>query len=228
VKAIRAALGGTVNDVVLTAITQGYRALLRSRGEDVTGKVVHTLVPVSVRAPGDTTHNNQVASIIAGLPVSIDDPVETLEAIVAQMAELKTSHQAEVSATMFELAEFAPPMIFAAALRASSVLMRRRPQRSVNTVTTNVPGPPFALYACGREMLEYLPFVPLSQGLRTGVAILSYNGKISFGISGDWDTTPDLEVLAAAIETTLAELGRRAETAAVTSRRAKQRIRAAS
>ncbi len=196
VKQVRAAHGGTVNDVVLAAITSGYRDLLLARGEQLDGVVVRSLVPVSVRARGDHTLNNQVASLIAELPVGVADPIDRLHAVRAHMAELKASHQADASRMLFDLADFAPPPLLSVGLRTAVTMMRRLPQRSVNTVTTNVPGPQHALYACGREMLEYLPFVPLAQGLRTGVAILSYHGRIAFGVTGDWDTVPDLDVLA--------------------------------
>jgi diacylglycerol O-acyltransferase / wax synthase len=206
VKAIRTTLGGTVNDVVLTAITAGFRDLLLHRGEEIEGVVIRTLVPVSVRASSDHTYNNQVSAMIAELPVGIADPLERLEAIRAQMAELKGSHQAEAGSVVVELAEFAPPVLLTIGLRTAVSILRRAPQRSVNTVTTNVPGPQIPLYACGREMLEYLPYVPLSYGVRTGVAILSYNGRIAFGITGDWDTVPDIDVLADGIEGGITEL----------------------
>jgi WS/DGAT/MGAT family acyltransferase len=196
VKAVRSAHGGTVNDVVLAAITSGYRDLLLGRGEQLDGVVVRSLVPVSVRAHGDHTPNNQVAALIAELPVGVADPVERLHAVRSNMAELKASHQADASRMLFDLAEHAPPPLLSVGLRTAVTVMRRLPQRNVNTVTTNVPGPQHALYACGREMVEYLPFVPLAQGVRTGVAILSYHGRISFGVTGDWDTVPDLDVLA--------------------------------
>jgi diacylglycerol O-acyltransferase / wax synthase len=206
VKTIRTALGGTVNDVVLAAITAGFRELLLHRGEEIAGVVVRTLVPVSVRASADHTYNNQVSAMIAELPVGIADPVERLEAIRAQMTELKGSHQAEAGNVVVELAEFAPPVLLTLGLRTAVSILRRAPQRSVNTVTTNVPGPQVPLYACGREMLDYLPYVPLSYGVRTGVAILSYNGRIAFGVTGDWDTVPDIDVLAGGIENGVTEL----------------------
>ncbi|MCB9394482.1 MAG: wax ester/triacylglycerol synthase family O-acyltransferase [Acidimicrobiaceae bacterium] len=206
VKRIRTAHGGTVNDVVLAAITSGYRELLLGRGEQLDGVVVRSLVPVSVRAKGDHTLNNQVASIIAELPVGIADPLDRLHAVRAHMQHLKQSGQAEASRMLFEAADQAPPVVLATALRAAVTVMRRLPQRSVNTVTTNVPGPQVPLYACGRRMTEYAPFVPLAQGLRTGVAILSYDGNVSIGITGDWDAMPDLDVLAGGIERAIAEL----------------------
>jgi len=206
IKTIRTALGGTVNDVVLAAITHGYRELLLHRGDSVDGVVLRTLVPVSVRGTGDHSFNNQVSAMIAELPVGVDDPLERLAAVRHQMSELKESHQADAGGIVAELAEFAPPALLAGGLRTAVSVLRRVPQRSVNTVTTNVPGPQFPLYACGREMLDYLPFVPLSYGVRTGVAILSYNGKVAFGLTGDYDTVPDLDVLAAGIDGALDEL----------------------
>jgi len=80
------------------------------------------------------------------------------------------------------------------------------PQRTMNTVTTNVPGPQFPLYFAGREMLEYLPYVPIGPGVRIGVAILSYNGRLHFAVTGDYDTAPDIGILAGGIEAALATL----------------------
>ncbi len=206
VKAARRALGGTVNDVVLSAITNGFRELLMSRGEELDGVVIRTLVPVSVRGSDDRSLNNQVSAMIAELPVGIASPLERLASIRTQMEGLKQSHQAVAANVLVNMADFAPPMLMTLGLRSAATLMRRMPQASVNTVTTNVPGPQVPLYACGREMLSYYPFVPLSQGVRIGVAILSYNGRIAFGVTGDWDTTADLDVMTAGIEHGIAEL----------------------
>jgi WS/DGAT/MGAT family acyltransferase len=227
VKQVRAAHGGTVNDVVLAAITAGYRDLLLARGEALDGVVVRTLVPVSVRSKGDHTLNNQVASIVAELPVGIADPIERLHAVRTAMHALKQSHQADASRWLFDLADHAPAPVLSVGLRSAVLMMRRLPQRSVNTVTTNVPGPQHALYACGREMLEYVPFVPLAQGVRTGVAILSYHGRIAFGVTGDWDSVPDIDVLAGGIATGMDELLALSRPAAETRHRSSPR-RAAS
>jgi len=206
IKEVRSAVGGTVNDVVLTAISRGYRDLLLARGEDVDDVVVRTLVPVSVRSLDDHSPSNQVSAMIAELPVGIADPVDRLAAIRSQMHDLKESHQAQAGTVIAGLADFTPPALLAVGLRTATSVLRRMPQRSVNTVTTNVPGPQVPLYACGREMLDYLPYVPVSHGVRTGVAILSYNRKVSFGVTGDWDSVPDLDVLAGGIETGMDEL----------------------
>jgi diacylglycerol O-acyltransferase len=205
-KAIRGVLGGTVNDVILAVITSAFRDLLLARGDPVDGMVVRSLVPVSVRLAGDRTQNNQVAAMIAELPVGFADPVERLEAVQRHMTSLKASHETEASGALNSLARFTPPMLYALGLRSATVAVRRVPQRNVNTVTTNVPGPPMPLYALGRELLEYLPFVPLSQGVRLGVAILSYNGGVRFGVTGDYDTMPEVEWFGQRIEAAVAEL----------------------
>jgi diacylglycerol O-acyltransferase len=148
--------------------------------------------------------------MIAALPVGIGDPADRLESIRRQMTELKASHQAEASEAISALAGFTPPMLYALGLRSASATLRRIPQRGVNTVTTNVPGPQFPLYALGREMVEYLPYVPLSQGVRIGVAILSYNGQVRFAVTGDYDTAPEVPWFCSRIEACISELSERA------------------
>jgi diacylglycerol O-acyltransferase / wax synthase len=203
IKVVRASLGGTVNDVVLTAITQGFRDLLLSRGEAVEGREVTTLVPVSVRTPGERgTYNNRVSAMFAGLPVGIADPVERLTSLRAQMDDLKESKQAVAGEVLTSLTGFAPPMLLAVGTRVAS----RASQRNVNTVTTNVPGPQFPLYAVGRQMLEAFPFVPLGGQIRIGIAIFSYNGMMNFGVTGDYDAAPDIGVLCQGIEDGMGEL----------------------
>ncbi|MBA2625672.1 MAG: wax ester/triacylglycerol synthase family O-acyltransferase [Acidimicrobiia bacterium] len=203
VKRVRKSFGGTVNDVVLTAITRGFRDLLLARGESVDGRVVRTLVPVSVRVKGgEGVLNNQVSAMFAELPVGIEDPVERLDGIRAQMDGLKESKQAVAGERLTRLTGFAPPMLLALGTRAFS----RVPQRNVNTVTTNVPGPQTPLYARGRRMLRAFPYVPLAGSVRIGVAIFSYVGELNFGVTGDADTAPDIEVLCCGIESGMQEL----------------------
>jgi WS/DGAT/MGAT family acyltransferase len=212
-KAIRASLGGTVNDVVLAVIAGAFRDLLIARGDPVDRVRVRSLVPVSVRAADDHTANNQVSAMIAELQVGVADPVERLEATRRHMESLKASHQSQAGETINSLAGFTAPMLYALGVRSATVALRRTPQRGVQTVTTNVPGPQYPLYALGRELLEYLPFVPLSQGVRLGVAILSYNGQVRFGVTGDFDTVPEVEWFCGRIEAAIAELEERVRAA---------------
>jgi diacylglycerol O-acyltransferase / wax synthase len=203
VKAIRAEHGGTVNDVVLAAIARGFRDLLLGRGEPVEGEVVRTMVPVSVRTPAERgTYNNKVSAMFADLPVGIVDPVERLALVRAEMQDLKASHQAVAGSTLTSLGGFAPAVLLALAGRVAT----RTPQRSVNTVTTNVPGPQRAIFLAGHHMLEYFPFVPLAGHVRIGVAIVSYDGALNFGVTGDYETAPDIQVLCEGIEAGIREL----------------------
>ena len=104
VKTIKRALGGTVNDVVLAAISGGFRALLLARGEQPGPHMVRSLVPVSVRAPGEESlYDNRVSAILADLPVHIADPVERLTAVQAEMAALKTSNEAMLGQALTSL-----------------------------------------------------------------------------------------------------------------------------
>jgi WS/DGAT/MGAT family acyltransferase len=211
VKAIRLAHRGTVNDVVLALVTKGFRDLLHARGESTDDRAIRTLVPVSVRprgatgtAEGDGTLENRVSAMFADLPVGIDDPVERLHAISAQLDDLKESKQALAGEAITSLGGFAPPMLLTLGMRVATRAARR--MGNLDTVTTNVPGPQFPLYSCGRRLLRACPYVPLAAPLRVGVAIFSYDGELVFGITGDYDTASDIDVLAAGIEQGVTEL----------------------
>jgi diacylglycerol O-acyltransferase len=202
VKTAREALGGTVNDVVLAAITRGFRDLLLARGEDPSRLIVRTLVPVSVRRPSDREYNNRVSAMYAELPIGIEDPVRRLDSVRVQMEGLKRSHQAVAGEVLVSMSGFAPAVLLALGTR----LAFRIPQRSLNTVTTNVPGPQRPIYLSGRRMLEAIPFVPIAGHVRVGVAIFSYDGSLRFGVTGDYDTAPDIRVLCEGIESGMHEL----------------------
>jgi diacylglycerol O-acyltransferase / wax synthase len=203
VKAIRKGLGGTINDVVLAAIAGGFRELLLSRGEEVDGRGVRTMVPVSVRASDQRGEmNNRVSAVFADLPVGIADPAARLAAVTDQMSGLKGGSNAVAGEVLTSLSGFAPSMLLALGMRA----VARGSTATFETATTNVPGPQIPLYAAGREMVASYPYVPIGAGVRVVVAIFSYNGALTFGVTGDYDAVPDIEVLSNGIETSMAEL----------------------
>jgi WS/DGAT/MGAT family acyltransferase len=211
IKTVRTTYGGTVNDVVLALITRGFRDLLLARGEEVSDRVIRTLVPVSVRprsvsgaAEGDGTLTNKVSAMFAELPVGLDDPVERLHSITDQLANLKESKQALAGEAITSLGGFAPAMLLTLGMRVATRAARR--MGNLDTVTTNVPGPQFPLYCCGRRLMKARPYVPLAAPLRVGVAIFSYDGEVSFGITGDYDTAADIGILAEGISEGMAEL----------------------
>lgn len=205
VKQIRRALDVTVNDIVLAAITSGFRDLLEARGELEDGLVVRSLVPVSLR--GENEHqpvSNKVSAILVNLPVGEPGPVERLELLHGQMVDLKQSSQAVGAEFLTEVLGFAAPALLALGSRAAF----RMPQPLVQAVTTNVPGPPFPLFVLGRRMVELYPYVPIGDNVRIGVAIFSYLDTFSFGITADYRAVPesDLDILTAGIRRGVAEL----------------------
>jgi diacylglycerol O-acyltransferase len=207
VQAIRKALGGTVNDVVLAAASGAYRALLIEMGERPEGARLRSLVPVSVRNPQERDQlGNRVSALLLDLPVHLADPVERLRHVHAEMDRLKASHMAEAGAWLVNLGDLAPPMLLGAITRFAARAMHRIPQRSLATVTTNVPGPRQSLYCLGREMTAWYPYVPIAHGMRVGTAILSYAGRLTFGVTTDPDRIPDPGRLARGIEAGIAEL----------------------
>ena len=203
VKTIKGKLGGTVNDVVLAAISGAFRDLLLSRGEDPEPFMIPSLVPVSVRAPGEENiYENRVSAILAYLPIHIADPVERLTAIKAEISALKASHESKVMETLVSLGRFTPYPLASVGVQ----LVYSLHQREIVTVTTNVPGPRQSLYGMGRKLVEIIPYVPIATTMRTGVSIFTYCDHVTFGITGDYVSTPDIEVLARGIENGMAEL----------------------
>jgi len=213
VKQIRSAFGGTVNDVVLTAVAGGYRDLLIANGDDVDAAALRTLIPVSVRLADDPALDNHVSGILYELPIRVADPVERLHVVRTATAHLKASHMAEAGEAIVSAADLLPPLLVGATSRALMRISRDHPQRSLDTVTTNVPGPQFPLYCLGRRMLEHRPFVPITHGFRTATAILSYDGTLSFGVTGDLRSEDDVAVIAAGITATIDELALRSTVA---------------
>jgi diacylglycerol O-acyltransferase / wax synthase len=218
-KQVRRVLGGTVNDVVLAAITSGYRELLDKRGELDEGHQVRTLVPVSLRtADQQGEMHNRVAALFVELPVQIADPIQRYLEVRDTMARMKGSGEQLATAAFVGMSGIAPPMLVGLALRSATWLLERGAQRFVTTLTTNVPGPQQPLELLGRRMLRAYPYVPIAEGLRTGVAIFSYDGMLTFGITADYDTVPDIDVLTDAIERGVAELVEAAERGEVAQR----------
>ncbi len=183
VKAIKNGLGGTVNDVVLAAITAGFRDLLAERGELRPGLVVRSLIPVSLRGADDRElASNKLSAMLANLPVGEDDPVRRLELLHDQMADLKATRQAVGPEIVTDLVGLAAAPVLARGARAAF----RLPQPLVQTITTNVPGPGFPLYLLGRKMVQAYPYVPIADRLLLGVAIFSYLDTFYFGITAEY------------------------------------------
>ena len=203
VRIVRRHLGGTVNDVVLTTVTRGFRELLINRDESPDRRVLRTLVPVSVRTEQQRGQvDNQISAVVAELPVQLHDPVARLNAVRQELNRLKVSGEAEAGAVLTEGARVIPPLVLTSVLSG----FFRLPQRMVVTVATNVPGPPEPLFAVGRELRELYPYVPIADHVRIAVAICSYAGVLYFGVTADSDSTPDIDVICDGIESELNDL----------------------
>ncbi len=200
-KEVKNALGGTVNDVVLTVVAGALARWLRSRGIRTEGLEMRALVPVSVRAKDDHgTLGNRLTVMRGPLPVFIEHPVARLRFVKEAMDGLKESKQAVGAATMAAVTNLAPPTVLAQASRLNFST------RLFNLIVTNIPGPQMPLYVLGRQLEDLFPvaFLPANHGL--AIAIMSYNGGIDFGLLADYDALPDVDLVAEGIDEALQEL----------------------
>ncbi|MGZ8735979.1 MAG: WS/DGAT/MGAT family O-acyltransferase [Nocardioides sp.] len=203
VRAVKQRYDVTVNDVALAAVTGGFRALLLSRHEVPDAHMLRSLVPVSTRAPGqESVPDNRVSLLLPYLPVDLADPEERLVAVKERVRALMRRHEPEAGGSITTIAEYGPFPPVSWAVR----LGFRVPQRQIATVTTNVPGPRTTLYALGREAQEMLPYVPIADRVRIGIAMFSYRDVLTFGVTADYDSSPDIEVLTDGITAAIVEL----------------------
>ncbi|MGQ4618723.1 wax ester/triacylglycerol synthase family O-acyltransferase [Nocardia sp. R7R-8] len=204
---IGAAFDVTVNDVVLAAVAAAYRELLGGRDERPSPDKLRILVPVSMRSEqAKYTLDNRVSAVLPFLPIEVAEPVERLKAIRERMNRRKSGGEAQAEKSVLALVGLLPFAPLAWSLR----LLARFPQRAVGALVTNVPGPREQLTVRGRVVAELLPAMPIAMRLRTAIAVLSYAGDLSFGITGDYDTVPDIAVLAEGIEREIRRLRERA------------------
>jgi diacylglycerol O-acyltransferase / wax synthase len=202
-KTVRTAMGGTVNDVVLTAITRGFRDLLQARGALSENVVVRSMVPVSVRKPGERgTLNNQVSAVFVDLPVGEPDPAERLARIRKQMDDYKKTMQTVDARSIIAMGDFVAPTLLSLGVRAAM----QAGQFWCQAVTTNVPGPRVPLYVLGKRMRSAHAYVPIAGGTRISIGIFSYLDTMTFGINADFDSFPDVDVLSEGIRHGVDEL----------------------
>jgi diacylglycerol O-acyltransferase / wax synthase len=200
-KRIKNALGGTVNDVVLAVVTGALREWLHERGIRTEGLELRALVPVSIRSADERGElGNRIAAMRGPLPVYVEDPVRRLRIVSEQMEGLKRSKQALGAEVISRFNDFAPPTLLAQASRINFST------RLFNTIVTNVPGPQIPLYVLGRELEEVFPVAFLPENHALAVAIMSYHGRINFGLLADYDSMEDVDEIAAGLTRSLTEL----------------------
>lgn len=203
VRTVKSAFGSTVNDVALAAVSGGFRALLLSRGEVPDATTVRTLVPVSLRQSGEESIlDNRISMLLPYLPVDVVDPVARLREVRRRILDAAMSGEVEFASRLTVMARHEPFLPVALGVR----LAFHVPQRQLVTVTTNVPGPRTPVYALGRRCLTITPYVPIANRMRFGVAMFSYLDHFAFGVTGDFDSGADIDVLAGGIADSVAEL----------------------
>lgn len=203
VKAVKNALGGSVNDVVLAVTAGAVRRFLReSRDYDPSHAEFRAMNPVSTRSASQRGQmGNQVAMWLVDLPISEPDPEARYQAIKKTTENLKETNQALGAATIVELSSGTPITLLSLASRV--VGPRIRP---FNMTVTNIPGPQFPMYLLESQMIANYPMVPLWQHHGVGVALFSYNGRLLWGVQSDYDTLPDSDEFVAALHTSFREL----------------------
>jgi WS/DGAT/MGAT family acyltransferase len=204
-KEIKGAFGGTVNDVVLTVVAGTLQSFLHSRGVRTEGLELRALVPVSIRAEDEHQHlGNRIVVMRGPLPVYVDDPVARLRVVREAMDGLKESKQAVGAEVLTGVQNLAPPTVLAQAARLNFST------RLFNLIVTNVPGPQVPIYLLGRQLQDLFPVAFLPERHALAVAIMSYNGHVTFGLLGDYDALPDIESISQGIRDALDELLERA------------------
>ena len=197
---IKNALGGTLNDVVLTTAAGAIRRFLEYRGEPATGPF-RTVVPVSVRSRDERGQTgNRVSAWIVDLPVGEDVAVKRFADIAAITRSLKEDDQALGAQMITEAAELTTGNILSLGARVLNQ------SHLYNMIVTNVPGPRIPLYLLGSRMTEAYPHVPLFANQGLGIALFSYGDELYWGIAADWELVPDVRTLGAFIDDAFEEL----------------------
>jgi diacylglycerol O-acyltransferase / wax synthase len=203
VKAIREKCGTSVNDVILTVVTGTIRRYCEWHGDPVKGKLFRMMVPVNLRGNEDPAGlGNRISLVPVTVPLNIRDPKKLLAAVHKRTEFLKRVHAAELVSLAGGLIGMFPTSVQGLAGPLASQL----PITPFNLVCTNIPGPQFPLYLLGHKMLVWYPYVPIGGEMAVNCAILSYNGKVYFGFSGDVHAAPDLKRMEKLLETSFVDL----------------------
>ena len=202
VKAIKNRLGGTVNDVVLATITAALRGYLEGHGVTPDRLELQAALPVNVRAAHEhLALGNRVSALMAPLPIGIFDPLERLRQVRSATAQLKRRGQSSIIGRALDLLDLVPP-----ALQTPLGWLQLVGGMPVNTICTNVPGPPVSLYVQGKRLETLVPIVPLAHGVGLAFAILSYADTLTIGVTADPALVPDGEHLCELLQGGLDEL----------------------
>ena len=207
IKAIKNNCGGTVNDVVLTAVTLAFGRYVEQRGVELTGRSLRIVIPVNVRGNGSATElGNQISFVPVTVPLDIRDPLKLLAEVKERVEFLKRARAAEFVRLLGGMLSTLPNAFWKNVGPVASQL----PLSLCNIICTNIPGPQVPLYLMGHKMLSWYPWVPVGGLMGINCAILTYNGTAYFGFTGDTHAAPDLERLESFLRLSFAEMLRAA------------------
>ncbi len=217
-RAIRAALGGTVNDVVLTVLSGAVSRYVEMHGQRTRGRNLRVMVPVSMRQEEKRgALGNLVSMLPVEIPLSMKDPLKRFRYINEKTGSMKATRVAEGMNLGTTLMGILP-----ASVQALLGALATTPIPPFNMVSTNVPGPQVPLYAMGKRMIAYYPYVPVGYAIGVGCAIMSYDQKLYFGLSSDTQAMPDVERLKEFLDASFVELREKAGVPEIKPRIVKQ------
>jgi WS/DGAT/MGAT family acyltransferase len=184
VQAIGKALGASINDVLMACVAGAIRQYLLEHGDPAEGVGVRAMIPVNLRPEGKSERlGNRFGLVPLLLPIGIEDPIERLAAVRARMDEIKNSHQAGITMGLLGLAGLCPQKVHRQILDLFA--------KKTTAVLTNVPGPRQPMFLCGSKVKQQMFWVPQSGNIGVGISVLSYNGKVQFGVITDHKLVPD-------------------------------------
>lgn len=212
VKTIKDAFQVKVNDVVVALSAGALREFLIAH-DDLPAEPLIAMIPISVRTEAQVgTYGNRISMMIAPIPTDEPDPVVRLIRSHAEMAVAKDVHGALPANLMTDATDFVPPAVFARAARAiTSVGASSRFRPHFNVTLSNVPGPPIPLYVAGAKLEANYPISVITDGIGLNITVLSYLDHLDFGIVGDRDLAPDLDMIMESLRKDLKTLERRAK-----------------
>jgi WS/DGAT/MGAT family acyltransferase len=189
VREVKARLGGTVNDVVLTLVAGAMGRFLTGRGADTKGLDFRALIPVNTRSASTESLGNQVSQLVASLPVDEPDPRKRLQRLIETTTELKGSQLPRATEALEKLFDWTVPSLYGRVVRAGTRF------RMHNVLVSNIPGPREPAYLLGARQVDVFPAIPLFQNQSVAIGVFGYERTLCWGFNSDWDAVPDLHEL---------------------------------
>lgn len=207
VKRIKNHFGVTVNDVVVTICAAALREWLGELGELPEQPLV-AMIPVSIRTAEEVgTFGNRVSTMLVEIPTDAADPADRLSRAGETLRSAKERHAATPATALQDANDMIPPALLARAARVTTMVAARHPSEApVNTVISNVPGPPIPLYFAGARLESLYPVSAIMDGVGLNLTVMSYDGSLNFGVVADRELVADPWPLAAALQRAQAEL----------------------